>query len=212
MSKHLIPQDVKLDKSPKGFIDPPIVPFMELINTGGDYETTSSCSGRIAIFAEKTGQATGFWMFVSHEKVSKYDYTLLFGGKQVVSLDDEQVPETENLQLIFFKFEPFILHVSSPDAEKGQSFLNACFDAGYRTSGLVNGKKRCMIVVKDTLKLDAPIGYYDPAQEKVYLIVSPSYLDLLMSLSYKKFEENENRMQKLYDKLTEFLQPVVENK
>ncbi|KAJ1922653.1 hypothetical protein IWQ60_006393, partial [Tieghemiomyces parasiticus] len=40
------------DKSPKGFIDEPIIPLLDLINRHPDYVTTSSCSGRIAVFAD----------------------------------------------------------------------------------------------------------------------------------------------------------------
>ena len=40
------------DKSPKGFLDKPIVSLIHAINGHADYVTTSSCSGRIALFAE----------------------------------------------------------------------------------------------------------------------------------------------------------------
>ena len=39
------------DKSPKGGLDAPIVPLIHAINRHPDYVTTSSCSGRIALFA-----------------------------------------------------------------------------------------------------------------------------------------------------------------
>ena len=40
----------KVDISPKGSFDAPIVDLLSLINSHIDYVTTSSCSGRIAIF------------------------------------------------------------------------------------------------------------------------------------------------------------------
>lgn len=39
-----------IDKSPKGSFDRPIVPLLDLINASSDYATTSSCSGRVAVF------------------------------------------------------------------------------------------------------------------------------------------------------------------
>ncbi|MDP3728897.1 MAG: hypothetical protein Q8R18_05620, partial [bacterium] len=37
----------KLDKSPQGFVDPDILPLLNIINK--KYTTTSSCSGRITL-------------------------------------------------------------------------------------------------------------------------------------------------------------------
>ena len=42
---------IYIDKSPKGFLDAPIVDLVNLINSHKDYVTTSSCSGRIVLFA-----------------------------------------------------------------------------------------------------------------------------------------------------------------
>ena len=38
------------DLSPKGFVDTPVIDILELINSHNDYISTSSCSGRIAIY------------------------------------------------------------------------------------------------------------------------------------------------------------------
>ncbi|KAF8929866.1 hypothetical protein BGZ52_001716, partial [Haplosporangium bisporale] len=40
------------DKSPKGYVDEPLLPLIVLINTHADYVTTSSCSGRICTYLE----------------------------------------------------------------------------------------------------------------------------------------------------------------
>ena len=39
------------DNSPKGTIDAPILPLVELLNNEDHFVTTSTCSGRISIFA-----------------------------------------------------------------------------------------------------------------------------------------------------------------
>jgi len=38
------------DFSPKGFVDTPVIDVLELINSHTDYVSTSSCSGRIALY------------------------------------------------------------------------------------------------------------------------------------------------------------------
>ncbi|KAG0308665.1 hypothetical protein BGZ98_007237 [Dissophora globulifera] len=40
------------DKSPKGYVDEPLLPLIVLINSHSDYVTTSSCSGRICTYLE----------------------------------------------------------------------------------------------------------------------------------------------------------------
>ena len=40
------------DKSPKGYVDEPLLPLIVLINNHKDYVTTSSCSGRICTYLE----------------------------------------------------------------------------------------------------------------------------------------------------------------
>lgn len=196
---------------------------MELINETPNsvYKTSSSCSGRIAVFAEKTSSGPGLWLFVSHDKldlntsdpIDKLELNTsdpiiekLFNDFNTVSAVGQATDSIfSSMQPINFKFEPFILHVTSPDAQRGQEFLSAAFDAGYRTSGLVNGKKRCMIQLKDTLKIDAPIGFYDAASKTVHLIVDASYLAHLVNVANEKFLENEKRMAKLYASLQHFL-------
>ncbi|KAJ1967883.1 hypothetical protein H4R34_006341, partial [Dimargaris verticillata] len=37
------------DKSPKGGVDVPVQPLLQLLNSHPDYVTTSSCSGRVAV-------------------------------------------------------------------------------------------------------------------------------------------------------------------
>src|SRR5436305_14341179 len=50
----------KIDKSPKGSVDEAILPLIELLNKHNDYVTTSSCSGRIAIYCTGKGIKKSF--------------------------------------------------------------------------------------------------------------------------------------------------------
>src|SRR5437764_14316521 len=45
----------KSDKSPKGSIDELMLPLINLLNKHNDYVTTSSCSGRIAVYCVGNG-------------------------------------------------------------------------------------------------------------------------------------------------------------
>jgi tRNA wybutosine-synthesizing protein 3 len=192
-----------------GFIDPLIRPFMDLINATNVYETTSSCSGRIAIFAEKRGDSAGCWLFVSHDPVelNNQNPASLFENELETIIYSETSPTNplfESMQPVNFKFEPFILHIATTTVDQGQAMLAVAFDAGYRTSGLIHGKKRCVIHIKDTLKLDSPIGFYDASSRALYLVVREEYLEFLIKISNEKFQENQKRMKKLLDCLSKF--------
>lgn len=49
------------DKSRKGSVDAPIEGLIALINARGDVYTTSSCSGRISVFAEPNEVWEAVW-------------------------------------------------------------------------------------------------------------------------------------------------------
>lgn len=49
----------ELDKSKKGSVDEPVVDLVNYINKTGDYCTTSSCSGRFAIFCAAYNEEKG---------------------------------------------------------------------------------------------------------------------------------------------------------
>lgn len=113
------------DKSPKGFIDAPILNLIHIINRHRDYYTTSSCSGRIAIYCEgleeqenleKTTKG-GKWLYVSHDPVDipsdagdDWIKRLLFGS-EYHRLGEPAPSDAEDIrkqQLVFFKFEPLV--------------------------------------------------------------------------------------------------------
>jgi tRNA wybutosine-synthesizing protein 3 len=125
------------DKSPKGFIDEPILDLMHVINKHADYYTTSSCSGRVAVYCEglekdveevvdpntiveKTTKG-GTWLYVSHEPIAIPDQEnhdewiveLLFGQKEKnnVVFDNKRPTDILSRQLIYFKFEPLVSSV-----------------------------------------------------------------------------------------------------
>lgn len=74
----------KTDKSPKGCVDAPIADLVAEINKHADFVTTSSCSGRISVFAEWRRDAKsadmpvdslgakgpGRWLMVEHREVA----------------------------------------------------------------------------------------------------------------------------------------------
>ncbi|GJJ74884.1 tRNA wybutosine-synthesizing protein 3 [Entomortierella parvispora] len=273
------------DKSPKGYVDEPLLPLIVLINNHPDYVTTSSCSGRICTYlegmeegdeddhkkqsdddgkddteeqdvkgyAENTSLAAveaakrakgGQWLYVSHDPVEwpsfpadqksserKWIIETLFGPEAhrvVLMKGDPESDENEKTQiqgddqddiakaqLVYFKFEPMILHIESSTPAAAKIFLNHSLFSGYRNSGILPSAKRTMLAIRSTLKLDAPIAYIIPGNStsssasdsaaKIQLMVTLSYLRVLLHLSNDKFVSNVAQMARFEIRLKEHL-------
>ncbi|KAF9966709.1 hypothetical protein BGZ70_001544 [Mortierella alpina] len=263
------------DKSPKGYVDEPLLPLIVLINNHKDYVTTSSCSGRICTYLEgldeeaqgagadhhdedeEDGVVRGYdentslaaveaakrakggqWLYVSHDPVvfpehsiqdQRWIVDLLFGPEahRVVLMEDSAHSDTRTLdmarsQLVYFKFEPMILHIESSTPAAAKTFLNHSLFSGYRNSGILPSVKRTMLAIRSTLKLDAPIAYIPSTARsasgtqssasgsrdeagKIHLMVSLTYLRVLIELSNDKFRMNVAQMGRFEKRLTEHL-------
>lgn len=129
------PSEDYTDDSPKGSVDEAIRPLIEEINALPSYVTTSSCSGRIAMFLEgqpkqKTGDAVesseqsanpsstaggkggGEWLYTSHDPVSIDHLTDPGSLFQLLGLPSNEKPSFPEPgarpQYIHFKFEPMV--------------------------------------------------------------------------------------------------------
>ena len=67
-------KDGVLDASPKGSVDEGVRELIDLINTSDGFITTSSCAGRIAVFAGGKGGG-GDWLYTSHEPLDMIERT-----------------------------------------------------------------------------------------------------------------------------------------
>lgn len=198
------------DLSPKGSIDQLCLPIMNLINSHKDMVTTSSCSGRISIFAEgtkvvnkddtKTGGKGlgGRWLYVSHEqdKVLNWLDTLTEDNIKFESSDKESEEFDNGIRYILYKYEPFILHVKCRDFTSASKLFNVAMSCGFRESGIGSNN---IVAIRITIKLDVPIGYLD--EDTLKFFVSKHYINILDKLTVSKFIENKKKMEELYAKI-----------
>ncbi|KAF9199571.1 hypothetical protein BGZ49_010292 [Haplosporangium sp. Z 27] len=270
------------DKSPKGYVDEPLLPLIILINNHKDYVTTSSCSGRICTYLEGLDESNiveepqrdgdgnddddaqvskgyeentslaaveaakrakgGQWLYVNHDPVvitpeqdagdQRWIIDTLFGPEahRVVLMEEngsnqyaDKAREIAKSQLVYFKFEPMILHIEASTPVAAKAFLNHSLFSGYRNSGILPSAKRTMLAIRSTLKIDTPIAYipsaphtssttvptsgnpeYQP-ESKIYLMVSLTHLRVLIELSNEKFRMNVSQMSRFEKRLTEHL-------
>ena len=142
------------DKSPKGGLDAPIVPLVYAINAHVDYVTTSSCSGRIVLFAggaaaagtTPADRASGRWLMAQHATVTV---------DQVERALETMGPAGD----VHFKAEPFVMHVECRDIEAAQALLHVAIRCGFRESGISVGRRKCMVGIRTTANtLELPVG------------------------------------------------------
>eukprot|EP00913_Durusdinium_trenchii_P022544 g21176.t1 len=129
-----------LDRSPKGSLDAPIVDFLSWLNEQEGVVTTSSCSGRIAIFHGRPALRTAGRPWASDTGAWKA-LPKGFGSRL-----EGQSDATGTLTTLLL--EPFVLHAECVDATLGQTMLSAAREAGFRESGLSLGRKRVMVQIR----------------------------------------------------------------
>ncbi|CAL5062533.1 unnamed protein product [Urochloa decumbens] len=186
------------DKSPKGGVDAPIAPLLEVLNSHPDLFTTSSCSGRVSVLAQpQEGQGQGAtkpkkkargggWVYVSHDPADP-DAVVeqLFGGNGLSVAGDELV----------FRFEPMIVAVECRDADAAAALVAAAIRAGFRESGITSLQKRAMVAIRCSIRMEVPLG------QTGELVVSPEYVRYLVRTANCKMEANKKRMDQFLDLL-----------
>ncbi|EPS57898.1 hypothetical protein M569_16919 [Genlisea aurea] len=189
------------DKSPKGNIDTPIIPLLNVINGHPSYFTTSSCSGRISILSQdaaspstaKKKSGGGFWLFVSHEPVQPQALSnLLFPppGKQH-SVGSAPISGG----ILVFRFEPLIIAAECETLGAAQRLVSLAVSCGFRESGITSTKKRVIVAIRCSIRLEVPLGTGER------LMVSPEFLEYLVQVANEKMEANRQRTHLFLNKL-----------
>ena len=180
---------VYTDKSPKGFLDAPIVELVNLLNSHKDYVTTSSCSGRIVLYATLEKK----WILAEHKSV-QFDTVIL-------ALEKYKSETQANLHIdndfpILFKHEPFIMHVQCSSLESAENLLHVALKAGYRESGIVLGKKIIVAVRTTAGILEVPLDLHtfkttqdNAATDERAL----PFLQYIVKQACVRFDENKKR-------------------
>jgi tRNA wybutosine-synthesizing protein 3 len=173
----------KQDKSVKGSIDSHIRQLCDLINSKGDFYTTSSCSGRIVLIklagSGKKNEAE--WLFVSHDEAGIYNLK-----NELSALPEGQV---------WFRFEPFILHVAAKSTGDAKRLLEIVQSLGIKRSGIISLGNKIVIEIIGTERIDAIIS------KESKLLVSDDYLELLVEDANQKLRKNWEDIRKIIEAL-----------
>jgi tRNA wybutosine-synthesizing protein 3 len=109
------------DKSPKGGLDAPIAALVTWLNAHPDVCTTSSCSGRVSLFAHAPGRAKGgAWAYISHERAAEADVAAALRDTLAAAGADAAGEGAGGVGDVVLRFEPFILTAECRTREAGQ--------------------------------------------------------------------------------------------
>ncbi|CAN8246270.1 unnamed protein product [Cochlearia groenlandica] len=181
------------DKSPKGYLDEPIIPLLETINHHPSYFTTSSCSGRISILSQpkptlnastKKKARGGSWLYITHDPANPNIVASLLFPSQSTQIDQIDQPSE-----LVFRFEPLIIAVECKDLGSAQFLVATAISAGFRESGITScgDGRRVIIAIRCSIRMEVPLG------DTEKLMVSPEYVKFLVDIANEKMVANRKR-------------------
>eukprot|EP00750_Incisomonas_marina_P008414 INCI15464.1.p1 GENE.INCI15464.1~~INCI15464.1.p1 ORF type:complete len:1531 (+),score=238.79 INCI15464.1:3380-7972(+) len=207
--------DQAIDKSPKGFIDLPVVDLVNDFNSSPDYVTTSSCSGRICLFESHSSDRGkgGRWLLVNHRLTPFVELkdTLLLAKSERRGADQQAAGSDSGVQQsqVFLKHEPMILHVMCRNLDAARRLLHVALSVGFRESGIVVGRSKHMVHIRTTSNslstpvADATSSFNGDGKDVLPgTLVSEQYLQYLSGHVNDLFRENEAKIRKLYSALS----------
>ena len=182
-SDRKIVQLKKQDKSNIGYIDKPILKLVNKINSLENYYTTSSCAGRITLIKDMEQKKQGLFLFRTHEKIS------------FEKIKNELNNAKKYRKLVYFKQEPCILHIACKDIAAAQELIDKAKFVGFKKSGMFATKNRVICELLSTENIILPII------DKGKILVSDSFLKLLVKEANKKLERTRKKINNFYESL-----------
>ena len=189
------------DRSKKGSLDAPIRDLVRLLNASPNAFTTSSCSGRVALFAEPPERAPGEkkgkggeWLHVSHERA---DADAVWEALQRYLTNGAGGSQAAR-QPLTFRFDPFILAAECRSLSDAQGLVRVARECGFRETGMIasggslGAPGRLLVSVRCSIRLEVPL-----TDEGGELITGESYVRHLCSWANKKFDANRERYGRL---------------
>ncbi|MEA2004062.1 MAG: hypothetical protein U9O53_03815 [archaeon] len=163
----------------KGLVDDLVSGLVDVVNGSVSFYTTSSCSGRIVV-----AQAD--------EANKKSSFCFLGKWHDTVSVDDvKEAIEKYDEGILWFKFEPLILHVCCCDIDSASKFLDIAYRGGFKRSGVYQLSGKIMVEVHGTSGFSVPLGSGGDVR------IPDSYLEFVVSLANLKVRGNIEKLAKL---------------
>lgn len=168
----------KTDKSCIGKWDKKIISLCNKINKLKNYYTTSSCSGRVVVMVDREKKGPGLFLWVSHDLIK-------------LKVLKNALNQVNYSGFVKFKQEPCIIHVACRTLEDAQNLVDKARLAGWKRSGIITTKKRFVVELMSTEKLEFFI-----MNEKKLLVNNP-YLELVVKRSNENLVKSWEKIDRL---------------
>ncbi|RLE77903.1 MAG: hypothetical protein DRJ56_01355 [Thermoprotei archaeon] len=130
----------------EGRVDPDVLPLLEAINSMDGYYTTSSCSGRVQVYASRLPGM-------------KFDMVTL--GKWHWRVTADEVREAASRGGhgdVWLAALPPILHVVAKDLAKASELLRVAREVGFKHSGILSVREeRVVLELRASERIEAPL-------------------------------------------------------
>lgn len=186
------------DFSRAGHVDERARPIVGLVNRHPSFFTTSSCAGRVSLFADPTtatraaGMKGGEWVYVNHDPADAD--AIVAAVRRKLGEDEDGGEGMDPECTLVLRFEPFILSVEASTLEEGARLVAAARDAGYRESGITASDKRFILAVRCSIRMEVPVV---SCGER---LVTDDALRRLVSIANDKHAANSSRAERLMER------------
>jgi tRNA wybutosine-synthesizing protein 3 len=170
----------KEDMSSIGKWDAKIKGLCEKLNKMDKYYTTSSCGGRIMLIKKLDKKSKDVFLFKSHKKVSFLEL------KKAIDKISKEYKD-----MVDFQQTTCILHVACVDLDSAQDLVNKAKFAGWKHSGIMATKKRIIVELHSTEKLEFPI------MDKGKVLVDDDFLKIVVEQANIRLERVWEKVEKL---------------
>lgn len=170
-----------LEAIEEGKADLQMIPLLRFIASRKEFFTSSSCAGRILLLKldSKGSKAESAFIQRWHRKVK---FPELWSGLQKCCARKE----------IWFKLDPFILHVGTDSLENGRRLLKVMQNAGIKRGGIVCAKEGKFLV-----ELIGTQSIALPVKMNGRMLVEKHYLKWLLGKANKKLGLNYAHLKRL---------------
>lgn len=161
--------------------DSKMIPLCKFISKTKNYFTSSSCAGRILLLKvnERGDKKEASFQRKWHRKVK-----LVEVWKGI----EEKVNEKE----LWFKLEPFIIHVGANSLENANNLLGVMNRAGVKRGGIIVAKKGKFIV-----EMSGTQGMAFPVKIGEKVIIEKDYLKKAIEKANWKMEKNYRNLERV---------------
>jgi len=144
-----------------------------------DYFTSSCCSGRIILLEKQSDRKIdSFFHRKWHRTINKEE--LLEGFEEKVRGE------------LWFKVDPFILHIGTSNLENANKILKAMKEAGVKRGGIILAEEeKYLVELQGTERLSFPIKN---GEEK---LIDEIYLETILEKANSMIQKNYERLGKL---------------